>query len=763
MRIQKFLIIFLVLISSLVKAIEDKTVLILHSYNQGLSWTDNLNNSIVEQLSQSEHITIDIRIEYMDTKRFEHESYLQSYAEYLLPKYKDTQLDLIISTDNAAFEFLKKYQESFVKNTPVVFCGLNNVSTYPEGFTGIIENIDVEDNLKSILSIHPDYRKIYIAIDNSITGKAIKQQASSVINAKFPNLKYEYLTDYSFDELKTKLSTLSNGDIFLLIIFNYDKEGEIIPYDIILEEITPFCKVPIYGTWDFYLEKGIIGGKITSGYYHGLEAGSIATQILQGLNINDIPVSSGPTKYIFDFPQLEAHNISTDALPQGSIIVNKPTNVFTKNKELFALIASIILLLTVTIIFLLIIVRKEQKALVKERLFLNEIESKKVALQRALSEANQANQLQRSFLANLSHEIRTPMNGILGFSGLLSELTTQDPEAINYINHINSNGKLLLNIIDDILEVSRIETQQTEKFISTVNLHRLIDEVVENFRQKSSGLEDITLHTNYALQTDQTNLKTDETKLKQVFNNLLDNALKFTSQGSINLSYVLRDGMIEFAVKDTGIGIKPENHDLIFTRFGQVEKGLSRQYGGTGLGLTITKAFVELMGGEIWLQSTYGKGSTFYFTHPADFIDKKTQQESRVSTSNYNWNKKSVLIAEDEKLNYTYLVAALKATKINVLHATNGREAIDLCKAYPEIDMVLMDIKMPDMDGFEATRQIKKYFPNIPVIAQTAYSTNYDYNKAHESGIDDKIFKPINKKELLHLMSHYLEEMPNEN
>jgi signal transduction histidine kinase len=299
----------------------------------------------------------------------------------------------------------------------------------------------------------------------------------------------------------------------------------------------------------------------------------------------------------------------------------------------------------------------------------------------------------------------------LVFSGLLSELTTQDPEAINYINHINSNGKLLLNIIDDILEVSRIETQQTEKFISTVNLHRLIDEVVENFRQKSSGLEDITLHTNYALQTDQTNLKTDETKLKQVFNNLLDNALKFTSQGSINLSYVLRDGMIEFAVKDTGIGIKPENHDLIFTRFGQVEKGLSRQYGGTGLGLTITKAFVELMGGEIWLQSTYGKGSTFYFTHPADFIDKKTQQESRVSTSNYNWNKKSVLIAEDEKLNYTYLVAALKATKINVLHATNGREAIDLCKAYPEIDMVLMDIKMPDMDGFEATRQIKNISP----------------------------------------------------
>ena len=745
----------LLLISASIHANEEKTILILHSYNTGLYWTDNLNAAIFEQLKSAKDLSLDIRVEYMDTKRFESESYLNSYTENLIEKYNGIDLDLIISTDNAAYDLLKRNRENFVRNTPVVFCGLNNVNIYPKNFTGIIEDIDIEDNIHAILANHPDYNKIYIAIDNSITGKVIKRQTDETINEEFPNLKFEYLTNYSFEEFKTKLSTLRSGDILLLIIFNYDENGLVIPYDIILDEILPYCNQPIYGTWDFYLNKGIVGGKITSAYYHGAEAGAIANKILYGINPHEIPVASGPTKYIFDYTYVKKHEIDFSLIPQDAILINRPESFYTRNKQAFFFIVAIFILLVGLIFILLLLVRKEKMALKKEREYLNQIETKKKELQLALREAKNANELQRSFLANVSHEIRTPMNGIIGFSGLLEELVENDKQAKSYLSQVKTNGELLLAIINDILEISRIETNSMETAIYGVKLNSLINNVIATQKVKLKKQNNLSITTKFGLKDD-IYINTDETKLKQILSNLLDNAIKFTPEGLIEVSYKVEKEHIVFSVKDSGIGIKEENFTFIFTRFGQVEKGLSRKFGGTGLGLAITKAFIEKLGGNIWVESKPGLGSTFYFTIPADIQAKEISKEFTPSKSAYIWKNRSVLVAEDEDLNFSFLEAVLKPTEITILRANNGLEAVEICRFSPSIDLVLMDIKMPDIDGFEATMRIKKMLPEVPVIAQTAQSLSYDISKANASGINKHVFKPIDKGELLSLMNGYL-------
>lgn len=736
---------------------EDKTVLVLHSYNKELFWTDNLNDAIVEELQRNNNISANIRVEYMDTKRFEDSLYLDVYAQFLISKYSNTDIDLIVSTDNSAFEFLKKNKSRFAPNCPVVFCGLNNVSTFPENYTGILEDIDFKANINLIRTLHPNYNTIYIALDNSITGSALKNQAVQVISKEFDDLNYEFLTDYSFSEFKTKLSSLDEKDVLLLVTFNYDKNGLTIPYDDILDEIMPFCNVPIYGTWDFYLNKGIVGGKITSAYYHGKQAGKLANLVLNGEKPDSLEIISGPTKYMFDYTRLQNHNIDTDKLPINSIIINKPENIIQKNKALFASILFILILLLTTILLLLILFRRKKLALKVATAHAKEINSKQARLQEALEESNKANSLQRAFLTNLSHEIRTPMNGIMGFSDLLKEIPSTNTQSINYINQITTNSHRLLAIIDDILEISRIETKKTKKETTIVNLNTLIENTISSLNQDVNGQNDVAINSSFALPNQKANLKTDEVKLKQIISNLIDNAIKFTHKGTISIAYQIKDNEIVFSVADTGIGIKQEDFDIIFSQFGQVEKGVSRHFGGTGLGLSICKAFVELLGGKMWLKSKLGEGSIFTFTHPADFNNNVNPTPSLTFSKQINWEKKTLLIAEDEELNFKFFEALLAPTGINILHADNGLEAVELCKHYSDIDLILMDIKMPDMDGFEAAELIKKGSQNIPIIVQTAHTIAFDHERAKKLGLNHIIHKPIVKKELLSLMSSFLD------
>jgi PAS domain S-box-containing protein len=362
----------------------------------------------------------------------------------------------------------------------------------------------------------------------------------------------------------------------------------------------------------------------------------------------------------------------------------------------------------------------------------------------AKEKAEESDKLKSAFLANMSHEIRTPMNAIIGFSGLLADRKISRERTEEYLKLINSGCQQLLCVINDIIDISKIEANQVPLYMETFNLIDVLNELYEIYKIQAENkglklgyLRDRTI--------DNVQIKTDKIRIKQVLGNLLSNAIKFTHKGKIEYGYSHKRNIIEFYVKDTGIGIARENHSLIFERFRQVDSTSTRNYGGNGLGLSIAKALVEKLGGIITLSSEQGKGSTFYVSIPFDDSIKMTKGKVKhdEDTSIPDWNERTILIVEDEINNYYYIKEMLSDTSVNVLHAWNGEEAFNMTKENPEIDLVLMDIKMPVMDGNEAMKLIKKHNPDIPVIAITAYAMSDDREKTLKEGFDDYISKPF--------------------
>jgi CheY-like chemotaxis protein len=358
--------------------------------------------------------------------------------------------------------------------------------------------------------------------------------------------------------------------------------------------------------------------------------------------------------------------------------------------------------------------------------------------------------LKTAFLNNISHEIRTPMNAIVGFSGFLGdpELSTDKREEFTEIIVQSSNQ--LLSIITDIVNIATIEAGQEKLDEKLTNLNSIFKHLHEQFVIKAQK-QDIAFNYITNLPDNEADVLTDDLKFTEILMNLLGNAFKFTHHGYINFGYLVKEDFLEFYVEDSGIGIPPEMHDEIFKRFRQVECTTVRNFGGSGLGLSISKAYVELLGGKIWVISELEKGSTFYFTIPLKKANKNlaTKKQFGNGLNFENIHTKTILIAEDEESNFILLKELLVVFNFNILWVTNGMDAVTICESNKHIDLVLMDIKMPVMDGYEATKQIREIMPMVPIIAQTAYTTDIDKNKALLNGCTDFITKPINRQLLI--------------
>ena len=390
---------------------------------------------------------------------------------------------------------------------------------------------------------------------------------------------------------------------------------------------------------------------------------------------------------------------------------------------------------------------------------ITEIKHTEYELIKAKEKAEESDRLKTEFINNMSHEIRTPMNGILGFSDFLNNENLSQQKRRQYINIIRSSGNQLMRIIDDILEISKLETKQVVAIDKEVCLNDVLLEQFSVFDIKAK--ENRTpLYLNKGLSDKESLIFTDETKLNKILSNLLENALKYTNNGFIEFGYHKKNSELEIYVKDTGIGIKPENQETIFIRFSQEEKELSRNVGGLGLGLSIAKENAELLNGKITLQSEKGKGSTFFVTIPYKPVNSESEMsDNEKDIKTEKQNTYTILVVEDEEINYLF-IEILLVEKIeincNILHAKHGKEAVDICKENSEINFVLMDLKMPVMNGFEATKLIKEFQPDLPIVAQTAYTTNEDKEKAFSAGCDDFISKPISEETLNEIMNKYL-------
>ena len=394
-------------------------------------------------------------------------------------------------------------------------------------------------------------------------------------------------------------------------------------------------------------------------------------------------------------------------------------------------------------------------------IFADITERKQLELKRIAEKekAEESQKLNNAFISNLSHEIRTPMNGILGFTKFLSDPSLTDIKRKHYVSIIQNSGNQLMRTMDDLLEFSKLGTKQLKTIEKEVCLNDFLLELFTVFNVKAKENK-IPLYFRKELSDKESTILIDEIKLNNVLSNLLENALKFTHEGFIEFGYKKIGSNLEIYIKDTGVGIKSDRQKSVFERFSKEEKESSKNVGGLGLGLWIARENTELLGGEITLNSKKGKGTTFFVTLPYTPVLSSLDENSSTSTSKEEEeeeeeeeevHKCTILIAEDEEINFLFLEILLKNEvdlHCNIIHAKNGAEAVAICQKNAKIDLILMDLKMPVMDGFEAIKLIKKMRPELPIVAQTAFSSNEDKERVFAAGFNDFLSKPISKEAL---------------
>lgn len=390
---------------------------------------------------------------------------------------------------------------------------------------------------------------------------------------------------------------------------------------------------------------------------------------------------------------------------------------------------------------------------------ITELKETEIALLRAKEKAMESDNLKSAFLANISHEIRTPMNGVLGFLELLSDESLTVETRNQYINIIRRSSKQLLQLINDIIDISKIEANQLNLDIHECNINTITRDIFLFYQKDKLLLEkdNLELKIELPLNDEYAKIYTDESRLSQILMNIVDNAVKFSNQGQIVIGYRHADKKtIEFYIKDTGIGIPKDQYHLVFERFRQIDGSTTRKFGGTGLGLSISEGLVKLLGGSIWFESEPGVGTTFYVTLPYNPVNRRILEPDLIEESIADWGNKIILIVEDDEINFELMKTMLEPSNAIIIHAASGEDAIRIFSNNQSINLVLMDIRLPGINGYQAMRYIKDQNPSIPVIAQTAFAMSEDNQKCLEQGFDDYIAKPINRKLLYKIIQKQL-------
>ena len=402
-----------------------------------------------------------------------------------------------------------------------------------------------------------------------------------------------------------------------------------------------------------------------------------------------------------------------------------------------------------TAVRLLVLIAHELSVIIERKKMIQDLVAAK-------EKAEESDRLKSAFLANMSHEIRTPMNGIMGFAELLKEPKLSGEEQQMFIEIIEKSGERMLNIINDLINISKIESGQMEVYISETNINEQL-EFLYNFFKLEAKQKNLKLTVNCPVSNSKATILTDREKVYAILTNLIKNAIKFTKSGSIDFGYQLAENKLIFYIKDTGIGIPLNKQKSVFERFVQADSGKSDVYEGAGLGLAISKAYVEMLGGQIWLESENGKGTCFFFTLPVSINPEIVVPDIKNirKLDNLNRMNATILIAEDDDTSIMFLTYILKNSYLMLLFAKTGNEAIELCRNRQDIDVVLMDISMPDIDGYTASKIIKEFRPALTIIAQTAFALDEEKEK-YSDIFDDYLTKPIKADELKQKIKRYL-------
>ncbi|MBV5311767.1 MAG: hypothetical protein JZU47_00640 [Prolixibacteraceae bacterium] len=618
---------------------ESKNLLLINSYHQGLAWTDSLTSVILSITRQ--HPDINLNIEYLNSKQFGNSNF-EAEKNYIRNKYAGISFDGIIVTDNDALDFAILYDEYLFPNRPIVFAGISNPEDYNlEGtqIYGFKETSNTDYLLGFVKQILPKAKKLFLLADFTTTGLIYRTNLKNQA-AQWTDFNVVFPEEIDQDKIYQYVREENDLDAIYFVGINQDKYGKLVDSETLYDSIIQLAKVPVFSNDLVFNGRGVIGGLYQSGKKHGMAAARLSLQLIDSKNPKpDKHYGTTEYNYFFDQKILDKFDIPKSRLPAGAKVIN---DISFPNKKYFFGLISVLAFLLFIVFHLFLTVRNTKKTEQKIRSQFKQIENQNKELEAAYGQlggaisqlemtndqlnntnknlreakkkAEESDNLKSAFLANVSHEIRTPLNSIVGFSSLLIEPDLDEETRNSYAGLIESNTESLLVLIDDIIDLSKIEAQQLTIKKQEFSVDDLMLELFRIFNHSNQNPR-VELKMERIPEDKVLLVNSDRVRVKQVFTNLISNAFKFTDSGFIKLGcFEAENREIILFVKDSGIGISKEYFDTVFERFRKLNVGGNKVYRGTGLGLSITKKLVELLGGQIWIDSEPGVGTAFYFT-----------------------------------------------------------------------------------------------------------------------------------------------------
>ena len=747
-------------------------ILIISSYNPDAGRTSGNISDFMEEFQRLGG-TNTIALENMNCKSLPEAPLWKERMRKLLNKYQgENSPNLIVILGQEGWASYLSQDDSIIRDIPIL-CGMvsrnavllpdsniNVAEWTPESvnvedlknkrrnLAGFVYNYDIKANIELVRKLYPSTKHFALITDNSYGGISlqalVKKEIGKIKGIDFIPLDGRKNDIYNIIE---EIKQLPPQSIILLGTWRVDVNDGYYVGNATYTMMLANPKVPAFSLTSIGLGHWAIGGCIPQYRSIGKDLARQALHLLKE-HPEKLDTETIPNLYTFDAKKLKERHISTKELPPHSVFINTEVGLFVQYKfEILLLVAIVLLLFLIMVLYFYLRTSKLKNKLL---ILIDKQKEDEIELRKAKDKAEESDRLKSAFLANMSHEIRTPLNAIVGFSNLLT-MAEDEEERNEYINIISSNNELLLQLINDILDVAKIEAGTLEFIDSEIDINALLSDIEQSSRLKAPEGVQISFVEKmpYCI------IMSDKNRLAQVITNFINNAIKFTKEGSIRFGYRHKDDKLLFYVRDTGCGIEPEKKDLVFNRFVKLNSFAQ----GTGLGLAICQMIVKKMGGEIGVESQLGKGSTFWFTLPDTVIHRidvqsiKTAVNEDAIIDNTNPKKATLLIAEDNESNYILIRAVLK--EYDLLHAHDGNEAVRLYREHRP-DLILMDLKMPDMDGYEATVEIRKEDSDIPIIAVTAFAFSEDEQRVKQNGFNGYAAKPIKPAELKKIIVQYL-------
>ena len=767
-----FFTVICLLFTCRVHADENSPILIISSYNPDTrNTTQNISEFMEEYKKQGGNSPV--VIENMNCKSLPEAPLWKERMRKLLNKYQgENSPNLIVILGQEGWASYLSQDDSIIRDIPIL-CGMvsrnavllpdsniNVAEWTPESvnvedlknkrrnLAGFVYNYDIKANIELVRKLYPNTKHFALITDNSYGGISlqalVKKEIGKIKGIDFIPLDGRKNDIYNIIE---EIKQLPPQSIILLGTWRVDVNDGYYVGNATYTMMLANPKVPAFSLTSIGLGHWAIGGCIPQYRSIGKDLARQALHLLKE-HPEKLDTETIPNLYTFDAKKLKERHISTKELPPHSVFINTEVGLFVQYKfEILLLVAIVLLLFLIMVLYFYLRTSKLKNKLL---ILIDKQKEDEIELRKAKDKAEESDRLKSAFLANMSHEIRTPLNAIVGFSNLLT-MAEDEEERNEYINIISSNNELLLQLINDILDVAKIEAGTLEFTDSEIDINALLSDIEQSSRLKAPEGVQISFVEKmpYCI------IMSDKNRLAQVITNFINNAIKFTKEGSIRFGYRHKDDKLLFYVRDTGCGIEPEKKDLVFNRFVKLNSFAQ----GTGLGLAICQMIVKKMGGEIGAESQLGKGSTFWFTlpdtviHGIDVQSIKTAVNEDAVIDNTNPKKATLLIAEDNESNYILIRTVLK--EYDLLHAHDGNEAVRLYREHRP-DLILMDLKMPDMDGYEATVEIRKEDSDIPIIAVTAFAFSEDEQRVKQNGFNGYAAKPIKPAELKKIIVQYL-------